>query len=99
MTYKVKGNNLDRVYVNGFVNVGGDENHPSLLPARDIPLREFILDNLRKDLLQCDGLLAVHFDYVFRSMQNRLEDKYYRYNIALDDSADTSANQPPQKSI
>ncbi len=84
--FHFKGNNVDRVFVSGILNVAGPEKEPVYAKHKDVPLLEYVESALKNLLFEVPNLTARDFDCILTGMRQHLSDQYMQFVII--DSAD-----------
>ncbi len=73
--FQFKGNNVERVFVNGILNVAGPDKEPVYAKHKDVPLLEYVESALKELLFDVPNLSAQDFDRIVTGMREHLSDR------------------------
>lgn len=79
--FRFEGNNIDRVFVNGILNVAGPDKEPVYAAHRDVPLLEYVESALKKLLFEVPNLSARDFDRILTGMREHLSNRNMQFVV------------------
>ena len=79
--FRFEGNNVDRVFVNGILNVAGSDKQAVYAKHRDVPLVEYVESALKELLFEVQNLAARDFDRILTGMREHLSNRNIQFVI------------------